>query len=287
MHNDNTRIPRSWLTMLLAALTLAAPIALAQVTSAEDVAARDAEREQIAALNAARDEAQRLHRQRKYRDALGPYSRALELDSAHAPTYYNLGLCQKNLGNADEALAACRRAIELDPGFGAPRLEIGNLLLRGNDLAGARQAFENIKAQMADSMDYVMAAESGLGKVATEHTNAAIRSMNQRQYDEAAGNAALAVEVGPDTFRPWHVTGMIEERRKNLDEAETAYQEAMARAGADKDRAAVLRGLGSVNILRARAARANQSRANRFRRAAVDFLQQSVAIDSSNHTSYI
>ncbi len=283
----NRRIPGVWVPAFVAALVALASVPMAQVTSAEDVAARDAEREQIAALNAAQTEAKVLQRQRKYSDAVEAYNRVLRMDSSLVAVYLNLGLCHKRLKNDDEALGAFRNAAALDSMSIPPRLEIANLLLRQGRLTDARGAFTDIKADFADSVGYSAAADNGLARVGAAYANEAVRAHRQRQYDESAAAARLAVELSPDTFRPWFALGRAEEGRKNLDGGQTAYDEALRRAIRNKERAGALRGLGSIGILRARAQRGNEPVARRHRQAAVDFLQQSVAADSTSHTSYI
>ena len=268
---------RLWLAGLCVGLAFGALSPVRAELTAEDVTT----------LNAARDEAKQLFRQRKFREAAAAYQRALSIDANDAPTYLNLGLCHRNLRNDDAALAALRRAVEIDATFGPPRLEIGNILLRQKRLADARAVFAGIKEAMPDSLEYVMAADNGLQSVAVEYANQAVRALQQRQFDDAARSAAVAIELSPDTFRPWYVSAMVEDHRKDDDRAETFYEEALARAVEEQDRADALRGLGKVSISRAWAARSTFARAQAHRRAAVDYLQQSIQADSSSHTSYI
>jgi tetratricopeptide (TPR) repeat protein len=69
-----------------------------------------------------------LHMMGEYGDAIRFYRRSIEVKpTADAHTY--LGWSMSMLGRLDEAIAECKRAIELDPDFGNPYNDIGVYLI--------------------------------------------------------------------------------------------------------------------------------------------------------------
>ena len=61
-----------------------------------------------------------LRLQGQHDAAIAAYRRAIELEPDHAETHNNLGVALQEAGRLDEAIAAYLRAIELEPGLPMP-----------------------------------------------------------------------------------------------------------------------------------------------------------------------
>jgi tetratricopeptide (TPR) repeat protein len=246
-------------------------------------------REQAIALNEARDQGRALFQQRKYREAAEAFRRAAAIDSTEAPTYFNIGLCYQGLGNSQEAVQALRRAITIDGKFGPARLEIAKVLLAENQIESAEQEYEATRRLLADSLQYLVAAEQGLQRVAVAYTNRAVLAMRQRKNDDAAADAGRAIAIAPNLSRPYYIAGRLDEARENLASAIERYHQALEKAEDGKQRAEAAEGIGRVLMAMASEAdRSNQqAEAARARREAVDHLRQSVSYDSTNATAFV
>jgi len=245
--------------------------------------------EQVLALNAARDEGKELFRQRKYREAAQAYERALAIDSTDAPTYFNTGLSYQAIDSTAKALRAYRSAIRVDALFGPARLAMGALLLGNGRLKEAEETYAAITTAMPDSIQYVGAAEQGLDRVAIQYTNRAIEASRQRRSDSAEVYIDKAMQLSPDSFRPFYVAGNIHEQEQKLDEALHHYQQALTNAQDRTDRAKALSGIGRIKLAQARAAERNggASTVQQLRLEGVDYLQQAVGLDSTDYSSYV
>ena len=72
------------------------------------------------------------------------YTRSIEL-SPTAEAYTFRGWAYSSLGRTDDALAECRKAIEVDPDFGNPYNDIGVYLMAKKELDEAVEWFEKAK----------------------------------------------------------------------------------------------------------------------------------------------
>lgn|GEM_PF-1403328 len=273
------------LGMMAAVITVLGILAPVSATTGDD----ELTPEQIQALNEAREQGRTFFQQRKYREAAEAYRRAAQMDSTDAPTYFNLGLCYQSLNNNRDAIVALRRAVTLDPMFGPAHLEIAKVFLKQENLEEAEREYHATKRILADSVQYLAAAEQGLATVAVAYTNRAIVSLRQRKYPEARADAARAMELAPEISRPFYIGGHIEESARDYDAAERYYRAAVARAEDDARRAEALEGVGRILNQRARDADRdnNAAAATRLREQAAEFLTQSAQADSSRATTFV
>jgi tetratricopeptide (TPR) repeat protein len=115
----------------------------------------------------------------RYDEAEAAYRKAIEIDPRNAATWYNLGnLLRDPFDRYHEAEAAYRKAIEIDPQDAAPWNNLGNLL---------RDPFD--------------------------------------RYDEAEAAYRKAIEIDPTLTSPWNSLGnLLQDYFDRYDEAETAYR---------------------------------------------------------------
>lgn len=108
------------------------------------------------------DRAVRHHLNGELGDAIELYRRSLAVQpTAEAHTY--LGWAYSLFARYDEAIAECRRAIELDPGYGNPYNDIGSYLVAQEQWEEAIPYLE--KATRARRYDTPHFAYVNLGKV--------------------------------------------------------------------------------------------------------------------------
>jgi tetratricopeptide (TPR) repeat protein len=283
MQNVTTAITSFCLAAFLGMVTLSAPV------SAEETNEQGLTAEQAVSLNEAIQAAKQSYSQRKYRDAVESYHQALQIYNQDFLTFYNIGVSYRGLKEEDSAQVYLGQAIQLNPQFGPARLALATSYLKTNNLENAEQSYVSINTDMPDSIQYVMAAEQGLLKVAKEYTNRAVRMMRQRDYDAAEGFANRAVVLAGSASRPAYVAGSVQEKKKNLDQASAFFTQAHANAVEGKDKASALVGMGRIEIARAKvAARAERAQSARSaRRRAIELLREAVGIDNTSFSGYV
>lgn len=124
-----------------------------------------------------------------------------------------IGLIRADAGDDDAAVEEFNAAIALDPNFAIARSNLGNTLIRRNDLAGARAQFEAIRRQNPKS---VRAAE-GFADIAAAAGNRA----------EAVRLLLEAAELDPESPRYFSKAGRIEMAAGNTDEAVKLLERAL------------------------------------------------------------
>ena len=84
------------------------------------------------------------HMRGDFQAAINLYSRSIELCPT-AEAYTFRGWAYHFLGRIDDAIAECRKAIEVDPDFGNPYNDIGSYLIAKGDLDNAVEWLERAK----------------------------------------------------------------------------------------------------------------------------------------------
>jgi chemotaxis protein methyltransferase CheR len=77
----------------------------------------------------------------RYDDALAECRRAIELDSLLAPAHYVLGIIDQQRGEEREAIAEFKRTVYIDSGFALAHFQLAQLLKVAGDASGARREF--------------------------------------------------------------------------------------------------------------------------------------------------
>lgn len=116
--------------------------------------------------------------------AVKAIGRALELAPGIAAAHFNLGNALAALGRIEEAAARYRQALALAPGFGAAHNNLGSVLERQGRAAEAAAHFERAVALSPDD------AEAALNLCAARHA--------QGRLEEALALARRAVALKPD-----------------------------------------------------------------------------------------
>lgn len=132
------------------------------------------------------------------REAIALYERSLEAHpTAEAHTF--LGWTWSFLGDLDEAIACCKRAIEVDPSFGNPYNDIGAYLIERGELDAAIPWLQ--RAKQAPRYEAPQFPRFNLGRVylAREMLSAALREFEEalevRPGYEPAVRAIAAIKI--------------------------------------------------------------------------------------------
>lgn len=87
----------------------------------------------------------------RWDDAIGWYTRTLELEPKNTDVRTDLGTCYYNLGRFDEAIAEFDRVLELEPNKPQALFNLAMARLRGKqDTAGARRVYEQLRRSHPD-----------------------------------------------------------------------------------------------------------------------------------------
>lgn len=155
-------------------------------------------------------------RLQKYAEALEDFKRAADLDSKNADYRANLGYILWKLGKTDEAVAAERKALELEPKNFTANYQLGRFLLRTGNEKFIREATEKLKTAIEiDPRQYEIRFE----------LIAAFRQLNET----AAALAQLDIlqEALPSNARVNYVSALLFLDRRDYKSAIEAFHEAL------------------------------------------------------------
>lgn len=153
----------------------------------------------------------------KYTEAVAAYRRAIELDPSHAWPWYNLGLLLTNkLQRHEEAEAAYHRAIELDSSYSWPWISLGDLQ---TDKFRHHEEAEKAYRRAIELDPNHAVPWNNLGILLTDKF---------QRHEEAEVAYRRAIELDPTDAFPWNNLGnLLTDEFYCHEEAEAAYRRAI------------------------------------------------------------
>jgi tetratricopeptide (TPR) repeat protein len=148
-------------------------------------------------------------------EALAAHRRAVELDGANVEALCFLGRTLQAAGRTEEALASLRRAVERDPGNGWAYYQLGDTLWASGD---AEEAIPTLRK----------AAELHPGLTTADY-NLGLALMTLGEVDEAVAAFRRSIRVRIPIAAPYYHLGLALQAQGDLDEAITAFRQAAER----------------------------------------------------------
>lgn len=144
--------------------------------------------------------------------ALFAFLHAADLQPRSPRIYYNLA---RALTTLDPGIAACRRAVELDPDYPDVRLNLGRLLDRQGRSAEAEEQFRE-----------------GVARYKSAEARSALADFlySEDRYDEAESAALAALDLDPSDTLALRVVGDCHAERGDYARARTCYADAAEKA---------------------------------------------------------
>jgi serine/threonine-protein kinase len=153
-------------------------------------------------------------RERKPAEAVGFYRAALATRPAVAAVHYEVAMAQFRQGQVDEAVRACRKAIELDPAA-----------------AWIYQAYLGwglcINGRADEAITAYRKAIVLAPKLATVHTGLARCLQDKGRIDEAMAQYNRAIALDPNDLQAHHQLGMCWQGKGQLDRAMMHFRRAL------------------------------------------------------------
>jgi protein O-mannosyl-transferase len=141
------------------------------------------------------------------------WNRAIDCTHENAVAHYNLGNALADRGRVDEAIAHCRKALKIKPGYTEAHNNLGVFLFRvgrvDEAIAHCRKALE-IKPDYADP-----------------HCNLAMILTDLGRFDEAVAHCRQALESKPDFAEAYNNLGLALAGRGRVEEAIRQYEKAL------------------------------------------------------------
>ena len=165
-------------------------------------------------LAATLDEALRLHRQGRLRDAFERYKAILAAHPEHAPAFHYAGVVLLQSGDASSAVDLIRKAIAIDPGPAEPWANLAQALAAIGRPEAAVNALREAAARAPQQAEI--------------WSNLAVAELELRRYGEAEGAARKAVAVDARHAPAWFNLALVLEPQGRILEALDAASRAAA-----------------------------------------------------------
>ena len=132
-------------------------------------------------------------------DAVAAYRRAVALDPAYVPALNGLGSALRQQGKLDEAIGQLEAVVRLRPDFADARYNLANALSERGRLPEAIALYKDLLQRRPDAAD----AESNIDV----RSNLGIALADAGQLDEAIDQLRKVVTLAPGTARPHYNLG--------------------------------------------------------------------------------
>jgi len=205
---------------------------------------------------------------RCWRNSYTLFTQAIQVTGPNGIAEGNLGSALMEMGRPDLALPHLERAIELIPTLGTAHYNLGTLLQRRNDLAGAEREYrlalkyasdEREAAQTHNNLGVLFSQSGRRGDALTEFNDAlrlnpskqdsligrGLIEQDQGQLDAAFEDFTRAAEVAPSPTA-LYLQGYVLEKKGRLSDAIAAYENALKLSPDFKDAQARLENLRKV-----------------------------------------
>ena len=150
-----------------------------------------------------------LYELQKYEDAIGSYDKAIKLNPCFIEAHYNRGHLLQKLANFEHALLSYGRVIELKPDFAEAYFFHGNVLLQLQRYGDAIQSYNKA---IALKPEYPMA-----------FNNRGLACYDMKMYDEALVNFDKTIELTPDNAETYSNKGLTLYALKRYEDAIDSY----------------------------------------------------------------
>ena len=155
-------------------------------------------------------QANKLFADQKFSEAASAYEKAIELDPGNWAYRLNFGLTHKKANRSEEALEAFRKAVELNPESYSANKETGETLARAGRFAEAKPFYEKAVGLSPDDPD--------------AHFNLGVCLINTGESEAALEHFQKTVELKPDYADAYYQTGTILIGQNRVPEARAALE---------------------------------------------------------------
>jgi CHAT domain-containing protein/Flp pilus assembly protein TadD len=162
-------------------------------------------------------EGKTLAARRRWTEAIAAYRRAIQLDPNLAVAHNNLGTALAQQGRLQEAEDAYRRAIQLDANLASAYNNLGEVLAE----SGRPQEAEQVRNQASTLLSNTSFAN------VISYLNLGIALENQGKHEEAIAAYELAIEVNPTLGTAYNNLGNSLRSLERFEDAAEAYRRAI------------------------------------------------------------
>lgn len=155
-----------------------------------------------------------LVKQRKYKEAIPLYQKAIKEDNNFPKAHYMLGICYRRLDDFSKAKSSFKKAIELEPKFEKAFEALGNLYTQSNEFESAINSYNAVISSINDK---AYKSYFGLGNVYYKKKN----------YKKAIEYLKKSVAINPKYATALNILGICQQEERKFSEAEKSFSEAI------------------------------------------------------------
>jgi Tfp pilus assembly protein PilF len=169
---------------------------------------------------------------KQYEDAVGNFKEALRLKRDSADTHYALAMAYKALDSKKMQRKELETAVAFVPTYPEANYELGLLLLKDGDEAGAAELFRRSvdnapgRAEPLEQLQKLGTAEDRLAKA---------RALRSQDPEKALVQARIAIAIDSNNIEAARLVASLLEKLATKEEAMTAYERILQLAPNDSD----------------------------------------------------